>query len=139
MTANCLPHTRGVAAVIERNGRFLLTQRRAGASFGGSWELPIGKVEDGESDEAALHRELYERVGVSIDVGEMVRDCTLLCDGCIVDLALYRACLLPGQKPYPLCVDDVRWVAAVELESYRLAAADGATSVRPARRRTGGA
>ncbi|MBM4321023.1 MAG: NUDIX domain-containing protein, partial [Deltaproteobacteria bacterium] len=66
------PHIRVVAAEIERNGRFLITQRRPEASFPLLWEFPSGRVEEGESDEVALARELEERLGAEIEVGSEV-------------------------------------------------------------------
>src|SRR5688500_19230897 len=62
------PHVRVVAAVIERDGKYLITQRRSTAVLPGLWEFPGGKVEPGESDEHALRRELRERVGVDVEV-----------------------------------------------------------------------
>jgi 8-oxo-dGTP diphosphatase len=53
---------RVVAAVIERDGKYLITQRRDEAVLGGLWEFPGGRVEAGESDEAALHREVLGRI-----------------------------------------------------------------------------
>ena len=57
---------RVVAAVIERNGRFLLCQRPAHKRHGNLWEFPGGKFEPGETVEAAARRELAEELGVSI-------------------------------------------------------------------------
>ena len=123
-----VPRIRVVAAVIERGGRFLITQRRASGSLGGLWEFPSGKVEENESDEAALRRELRERVDVSIDVGEAVAHRTHCYDGYVVELVLYKASLARGQEPHPVRVDDLRWVAAGELENYRFPAADQGTT-----------
>lgn len=128
MSTDGAPHIRVVAAVIERGGRFLITQRRASGSLGGLWEFPSGKVEENESDEAALRRELRERVDVSIDVGETVAHRTHCYDGYVVDLVLYKARLASGQEPHPVRVDDLRWVAAGELENYRFPAADQGTT-----------
>lgn len=57
---------RVVAAVIEREGRLLVCQRPAHKRHGGLWEFPGGKVELGEDDFAALHRELREELGVEV-------------------------------------------------------------------------
>lgn len=53
-----------VAAIVERDGRMLIGQRRAGGSHAGKWEFPGGKVEAGESPEAAIVRELREELGI---------------------------------------------------------------------------
>ncbi|MGB1095100.1 MAG: (deoxy)nucleoside triphosphate pyrophosphohydrolase [Paracoccaceae bacterium] len=51
-------------ALIDRDGRVLLAQRPEGKSMAGLWEFPGGKVEVGETPEAALVRELHEELGI---------------------------------------------------------------------------
>lgn len=51
-------------ALIDRDGRVLLAQRPAGKAMAGLWEFPGGKVEQGETPEAALIRELKEELGI---------------------------------------------------------------------------
>lgn len=53
------------AALINRNGRLLAARRADGAQQGGEWELPGGKVEEGETSVEALRRELEEELGVT--------------------------------------------------------------------------
>jgi 8-oxo-dGTP diphosphatase len=52
------------AALIDRDNRVLLAQRPAGKAMAGLWEFPGGKVDDGETPEVALMRELEEEVGI---------------------------------------------------------------------------
>ena len=52
------------AALIDADGRVLLAQRPEGKGMAGLWEFPGGKVEAGETPEAALIRELYEELGI---------------------------------------------------------------------------
>jgi 8-oxo-dGTP diphosphatase len=61
------PTVRVVAAVLyDERRQVLVTQRPAGKSMAGHWEFPGGKVESGESDAAALRRELREELGIEV-------------------------------------------------------------------------
>lgn len=55
-----------VGVLIDADGRFLLTSRPEGKVYAGYWEFPGGKIEPGESVEAALARELHEELGITI-------------------------------------------------------------------------
>lgn len=55
------------AALIDQNGRILVQKRPEGKPMAGLWEFPGGKVESGETPEAALIRELNEELGISVE------------------------------------------------------------------------
>ena len=59
-----------VGVLINAAGRFLLTSRPTGKVYAGHWEFPGGKVEAGESVEAALRRELHEELGITIGAAQ---------------------------------------------------------------------
>ena len=120
-------HVRVVAAVVAREGRYLITQRRPTAVLGGLWEFPGGKVEEGETEEAALLREVRERVGVDVKVGACIARRSHTYDGYSVDLALFQATIADGIEPTPVRVADCRWVTSQEFEAYRFPEADQAT------------
>jgi len=128
-TANdVVSHIRVAVAIIEQQGRYLITQRRSTDVLAGLWEFPSGRVETGETDEAALRRELRERAGVAADVGDVIAHRTHYSDGCVVDLVLYRVTIPPTKQPRPLRVAELRWVAPHELENYAFPPADQATT-----------
>jgi 8-oxo-dGTP diphosphatase len=56
--------TQVVAGILERDGQWLICRRRADQAHPGKWEFPGGKVEAGETSEAALIRELREELGI---------------------------------------------------------------------------
>jgi 8-oxo-dGTP diphosphatase len=59
-----------VGVLVDRDGRFLLTSRPEGKVYAGYWEFPGGKLEAGETVEAALRRELHEEIGIRIGAVE---------------------------------------------------------------------
>lgn len=118
---------RVVAAVIEREGKYLITQRRDEAVLPGLWEFPGGRVEEGESDEAALAREARGRIGVDIEVGDKVTEREHAYDGYTVHLSLF-ACKLPeGAEPRAVGVKTIKWVGSGEFSEYRFPPADQKT------------
>jgi 8-oxo-dGTP diphosphatase len=128
MATASLPLIRLVAAVIERDGRYLITQRRATAVLPGLWEFPGGRVEEGESDEDALRREMQERLGVDVVVKLQIAHRIHQYQGYAVDLNLYQAVILNDQEPKLLRVADVRWVPSNDFENYPFPAADQTTT-----------
>jgi 8-oxo-dGTP diphosphatase len=117
---------RVVAAVIERNGKYLITQRRPEAVLPLLWEFPGGRAEAGESDEEALRREMRERLGVDIDVGPQLATSVHDYEGYSVTLVVYKAALL-SEKILPLRVNAFHWVSSEEFERYSFPPADQAT------------
>ena len=118
---------RVVAAEIEFEGTYLITQRRPHAIFPLLWEFPSGKVETGESDAFALKRELQERLGVDADI----HDCSMFVkheyEDYVIDFYVYQCSLKEGYQLQCLKVHDWRWVPASELENYEFPPADADT------------
>jgi 8-oxo-dGTP diphosphatase len=114
---------RVVAAVIERDGRYLITQRRASAVLPLMWEFPGGRVEAGETDAAALRREVLHRLGVEIQAGQLMSFVTHPYDKYSVDLYLYECELVRGE-PTAANVNDFRWVKSAEFDRYPFTPAD---------------
>ena len=128
MANEAQPLIRLVAAVIERDGRYLITQRRSTAVLPGLWEFPGGRVEEGESDDQALRRELRERLGTEVEVKARMAHRIHHYQGYSVDLNLYQAAIQEGQEPQALRVAQVLWVPSNEFEKYPFPAADQATT-----------
>ena len=121
---------RVVAAVIEREGRYLLTQRKETAVLPLLWEFPGGRVEDGESDEAALYREVEHRLGVSVTVQEKVGENVHNYPAYDVHISLYACQLDASARLEAINVHEYVWAASSEFDKYDFPPADQATMDR---------
>jgi 8-oxo-dGTP diphosphatase len=110
------------AAVIERDGRILVTRRQRGVHLEGYWEFPGGKCEAGETLAASLVRELLEELAVAIVVGEELLATTHVYPERRVELHFFR-CDLRGE-PSPQLGQEMRWVARAELSTLAFPPAD---------------
>jgi len=102
-----------VAAVIEREGAFLLTLRPDGTHLAGHWEFPGGKVHASETHAEALRREIFEELDAVANVGELVHTVTHAYPEKTVELFFYQ-CELMGEVK-PMMGQEMRWVDRSEL------------------------
>jgi len=121
-----------VAAVIERDGRYLLTRRLQGTHLAGLWEFPGGKILPGEKPEDALRREMKEELGVEAMVGELIEAVEWTYPDKSVRLLFFRGSL--AGEPVPLEGQEMRWVGAADLRAYSFPEADAALVARLSQR-----
>jgi len=114
---------RVVAALVERDGRYLITRRRETAVLPLLWDFPGGRVEEGESDEAALAREVGERLGANVEVGQLISFVNHPYEKYAVDLYLYE-CALLSDELHCRAVKEYAWVTSKEMESYSFTPVD---------------
>ena len=117
---------RVVAAVVERDGKYLITQRRPTAVLPLMWEFPGGRVEAGETDAQALKREVAHRLAADIDVGKLISFVSHPYEHYVVDLFLYE-CRLLGERLEPKAVSAFKWVASSDFDQYPFTPADEAS------------
>jgi 8-oxo-dGTP diphosphatase len=117
---------RVVGAMIERHGKYLITQRPPHATLPLLWEFPGGRVEPGESDPEALERELYEEMGITVSVGPRVIHVEHAYASYDIDFCVYRCELRTGEIEHNR-VHDHRWVRPDELDHYEFPPADEKT------------
>ena len=112
-------------ALIDRDGRVLLAQRPEGKSMAGLWEFPGGKIEQGETPEAALVRELHEELGIQTwnsclapltFASHSYEDFHLL-------MPLF-ACRKWEGIPHPKEGQTLKWVKPMDLRNYPMPEAD---------------
>jgi 8-oxo-dGTP diphosphatase len=121
-----IPTIRVVAAVVEKDGRYLITQRRATAVLPLMWEFPGGRVETGETDAQALEREMLHRLGAEVSVGRLISFASHPYEHYVVDLYLYE-CALVGGTLETRNVSAFRWVTSSEFDNYPFTPADEAS------------
>lgn len=112
------------AAVIEREGYFLVTRRPADVHLGGCWEFPGGKCEEGESLSRCLEREILEELGVACRPGLEILAVSHDYPERVVELHFFL-CTLLG-TPRPLLGQEMRWVSRADLRALELPPADAA-------------
>ena len=118
------PRLRVVAAALfDEQGRVLIAERPAGKHMAGWWEFPGGKVAAGESDAAALVRELNEELGVESNALDEIMTLTHEYPDRIVDLVLWQAEITLGE-PQSLDAQRLKWVEPGALGAEKMLPAD---------------
>jgi mutator protein MutT len=117
-----LPRIVVTAAVIERDGCYLVTRRITGTHLAGFWEFPGGKCDDGEPLEACLARELVEELAVGARVGDEMYSVAHAYPDRVVELHFFR-CVLEGE-PTAVLGQEVRWVPRSDLHALEFPPAD---------------
>ena len=112
-----------VAALIRNDGKFMICQRPENKSRPLLWEFPGGKVEAGETKEAALVRECREELAIELEVGKMFADSTFVYPDISVHLSLFEARIVCG-VPKLLEHRDIRWITPEEAHLFEFSPAD---------------
>ncbi len=120
---------RVVGAMLEKDrGSYLITQRPPTASLPLLWEFPGGRVEEGETDEQALARELREEMGIEVVIGEQAMHTHHEYPSYDIDFRVYRCRLRsPVTEIQHLRVHDHRWVTLEEMGKFKFPDADART------------
>jgi 8-oxo-dGTP diphosphatase len=121
------------AGILSNGDRVLICQRPATSGFPLKWEFPGGKVEDGESPQACLRRELREELAIEAEVGpEFYRTEHHYPDGFAVRLLFFRVPRYTG-TPTNLAFERIEWARLTDLSGYDFLEADRELVERMAR------
>ena len=111
------------AAIIQKEDCILLARRSSGEKLAGFWEFPGGKVENGETPEACLARELDEELRISVRIGaKCVESLHQYDHGSFRILAYFVEWL--ARDAHPSVHDRLEWVRLDEIDGYQLLPAD---------------
>ncbi len=111
------------AGLIRREGRYLIARRKAGVHLAGYWEFPGGKRETDESLVECLQRELFEELGVKVDLPIPYRVVRHDYPDKTVELHFFR-CAIEEGSPTPVDCAEIRWVRPDELTMFEFPQAD---------------
>lgn len=111
-----------VAALIVRDGKFLICQRPANKKRALLWEFVGGKAESGETLEQALVRECREELAIDVRVGGVFMQVTHTYPDVTVHLTLFNA--HTNDSPQMLEHNDMRWITPDEIDLYEFCPAD---------------
>lgn len=112
-----------VAAAIEKDGKIFCAQRPEGKSLGGYWEFPGGKLEEGESPEEALIREIHEELNSQIEIISFVNEASYDYDFGTVVMKTFHAKLVSGNLDL-LEHQDSTWLEPSRLKTLNWAPVD---------------
>lgn len=112
------------SAIMEREGKYLIAQRKKGTTFGGRWEFPGGKIKKRETPEECLHRELREEFGINSIIGNFFGESTYdYGSGKKIRLVGYFATYVSGEFVLN-AHDSIKWVYPYKMEKYDFLEAD---------------
>lgn len=125
------------AAVVWRDGRYLVARRLQGTHLAGLWEFPGGKCEPGESHEDCLRREIHEELGVDATIRGLLLSARHAYETREVELHFF-ACDLAGE-PQARLGQELAWVAPADLDRLAFPEADAELIALLKQDRAGGA
>jgi len=112
------------AGIIEKDGKILIAHRKTGKCVGQNWEFPGGKLEDGETPEECLKRELKEELDIDVEILSYFTTGIFYCgenlchtDESKIELMAYKVKYLSGEVKL-VDHDDYKWVFPQELKDY---------------------
>lgn len=112
-----------VAAIIEKENKILITKRNLKKSQGGLWEFPGGKIEEGETKQEALKREIKEELDLDIEVYEQVTEKVHHYPDKDINLISFKCKIISGELKL-IEHEEYKWVLPGEMSQYEFAEAD---------------
>jgi len=112
------PHKKiGVAVIFNQENQILIDRRLQGGELGGFWEFPGGKIEDQETVEACIKREIREELGIEIEIKNHLISIDHDYTNFKVSLNVYLCQHLTG-IPQPLECAEVRWINLDQIDQF---------------------
>jgi 8-oxo-dGTP diphosphatase len=111
------------AALVIKDGLCLIAKRHAGDPLANLWEFPGGKIEEGETPEECLQREMQEEFQIDVEVGTFFAESIYEYERGTIQLLAYWV-TWNGDSLYPTVHDEIAWVDKETILNYKFAPAD---------------
>lgn len=111
------------AAILEKDGRIIIAQRKSKDHLAGKWEFPGGKIETGETPEECLARELNEEFNITVSVGDFLGSNIHHYDHISIELMAFRTFWVGGEIN-STDHKDYKWMTIDELDQFDFSPAD---------------
>ena len=112
-----------IAGLICTQDRYLIARRNLNKSLGGLWEFPGGKINNNETPEECLKRELKEELHINAEIGKYISKNTHEYRDFTIELNLYEVNSFSGEV-VKTEHEEIRWIALKEFGNYEFAPAD---------------
>jgi A/G-specific adenine glycosylase len=119
-----VPHYTATSAIIQRDNKILITQRPEKGLLGGLWEFPGGKLQSGEAMDVCLVREIREKLGVDIVVGDLISIYHHAYTHFRVTMHPFYCTLADDNQPRVVQLKEIRWVTVAEMQDYPMGKID---------------
>ena len=113
---NTKPHYKIAVGIIWNRGKILISKRRERGLLGGLWEFPGGKIEEGESAEMCIVREIQEELGVNVQPTAFLKQIKHAYSHFSITMDAYNCDFLSGQ-PRAIGCDDWRWIVPNQIKT----------------------
>ncbi len=114
---------RSIAGLAEKDGLFFLAKRKPGGDLGGKWELPGGKLEEGETPQDAMLREWQEELEIEVSTGKLVTSTTFSHNSKEFLLEVYNVSFQPQEMTLNEHVQ-TGWFSREDINDLDLAGSD---------------
>tara|TARA_B100001971_G_C17841543_1_gene358845 strand:+ start:87 stop:473 length:387 start_codon:yes stop_codon:yes gene_type:complete len=106
-----------IAGIIEKDNKILIGRRGPGEKLSGLWEFPGGKLEDGETHQECLKRELKEEMGIDVKINDLVSEYVYEYPHISYQLYFYSVNQFEGELQFHTH-DKIEWVIPEQFDKY---------------------